>query len=379
MSWLVSTSLRFRIVVLALSVLLIVYGVQTLRSTRLDVFPEFAPPLVEIQTEAPGLSTEEVESMITMPLENALNGTPWKKIIRSKSVLGLSSVVLIFEDGTDLIRARQLVQERLATEAARLPAIAHQPVILSPLSSTSRAMKIGVTSPKLSQMEMTELARWTIRPRLMAVPGVANVAIWGQRHRQFQVIVDPERLQAHDVTLGAIERAAADAVTLEGGGFLDTPNQRLAVRQQVGIQSAEDLANVNVEFRAGTPLRLRDVADVIESFPPPIGDAVIGVQGSDRNEPGLLLIVEKQPWGNTLDVTRKVEKALDALRPGLKDLEIDSTIFRPATFIERSLYNLSHAMAGGCILLLVILCVCLFDWRAAIISLPAIPLYAIPA
>src|SRR6185295_4168700 len=379
MSWLVSTSLRLRVAVLALSCLLIYYGIRTLRTTPLDVFPEFAPPLVEIQTEAPGISTEEVESMITMPLENALNGTPWKKVIRSKSVLGLSSVVLIFEDGTDLIRARQLVQERLATEASRLPAIARQPVILSPLSSTSRAMKIGITSTKLSQMEMTELARWTIRPRLMAVPGVANVAIWGQRDRQFQVIVDPERLKAHDVTLGTIEKAAAEAVTLEGGGFVDTPNQRLAVRQQVGIYDAEDLGNVKVDFRAGTPLRLRDVADVIESYPPPIGDAVIGVLGSDRNEPGLLLIVEKQPWGNTLEVTHKVEAALKALAPGLKDLEIDPTIFRPATFIERSLHNLGFAMAVGCGLVVVILFVFLFDWRTAIISLTAIPLSLIAA
>src|SRR6476660_4184462 len=318
MSWLVSTSLKLRVAVLALSCLLIIDGVRTLRTTPLDVFPEFAPPLVEIQTEAPGISTEEVESMIPMPMENALNGTPWKKLIRSKSVLGLSSVVLIFEDGTDLIRARQLVQERLATEASRLPAIARQPVILSPLSSTSRAMKIGITSTKLSQMEMTELARWTIRPRLMAVPGVANIAIWGQRDRQFQVIVDPERLKAHDVTLATIEKASAEAVTLEGGGFVDTPNQRLAVRQQVGIYDAEDLSNVKVDYRGGTPLRRRVVVDVVESFPPPIGDAVISSirktpDGEKRiGEPGLLLIVEKQPWGNTLSVTRQVEAALDS-------------------------------------------------------------------
>jgi CzcA family heavy metal efflux pump len=219
----------------------------------------------------------------------------------------------------------------------------------------------------------------------MAVPGVANVAIWGQRDRQFQVIVDPERLQAHDVSLGTIERAAGDAVTLEGGGFVDTPNQRLAIRQQVGIYDAEDLGNVKVDFRAGTPLRMRDVADVVESFPPPIGDAVISAarntpKGEKRiGEPGLLLIVEKQPWGNTLDVTRKVEAALDALRPGLKDLEIDSTIFRPATFIERSLTNLSHAMAIGCGLVVVILFVFLFDWRTALISLTAIPLSLIAA
>src|SRR5579864_3095430 len=184
MTWLVTTSLRLRVLVLALSIVLIVFGVRTLRTTPLDVFPEFAPPLVEIQTEAPGLSTEEVESLVTMPLENVLNGTPWLKTIRSKSVLGLSSVVLIFQQGTDLIRARQLVQERLAIEASRLPAVAHPPVMLSPLSSTSRVLKIGVSSATLSQMDMTILAKWTIRPRLMAISGVANVAIWGQRDRQ---------------------------------------------------------------------------------------------------------------------------------------------------------------------------------------------------
>src|SRR6476620_6436580 len=251
MSWLVSTSLRLRVAVLALSCLLIVYGIQTLRKTPLDVFPEFAPPLVEIQTESPGISTEEVESMITMPLENALNGTPWKKIIRSKSVLGLSSVVLIFEDGTDLIRARQLVQERLATEASRLPSIAKQPVILSPLSSTSRAMKIGITSKTLSQMEMTELARWTIRPRLMAVPGVANVAVWGQRDRQFQVLVNPDRLRDHGVTLDDVMRATRDASSVAAGGYLDTPNQRLAVAQRPLITGVGQLKEIPVTFRNG--------------------------------------------------------------------------------------------------------------------------------
>src|SRR5436190_4227491 len=301
MSWLVSTSLRLRVVVLALSILLIAFGLRTLQDTPLDVFPEFAPPLVEIQTEAPGLSTDQVESLVTMPLENALNGTPWLKTIRSKSVLGLSSVVLIFREGTDLIRARQLVQERLATEAPRLPKVAHPPVILSPLSSTSRVMKIGIWSDKdaagedkLNQMELTTLAKWTIRPRLMAIPGVANVAIWGQRDRQFQVVVTPDQLRVHGVTLGAVERATMDATTLVGGGFLDTPNQRIAIAQLVDIRKADDLGEVLVDYRGAAPLRLADVAAVQEGFPPPIGDAVI------NDGPGLLLIVEKQPWGNTL-------------------------------------------------------------------------------
>ena len=380
MSWLVSTSLRLRVIVLALSILLIVLGLRTLQDTPLDVFPEFAPPLVEIQTEAPGLSTDQVESLVTMPLENALNGTPWLKTIRSKSVLGLSSVVLIFREGTDLIRARQLVQERLATETPRLPKVAHPPVILSPLSSTSRVLKIGIWSDKdstgkdkLSQMELTTLAKWTIRPRLMAIPGVANVAIWGQRDRQFQVIVEPDRLRAHGVTLGAVERAAADATTLVGGGFMDTPNQRIAVAQLVDIRGAADLGEVLVDFRGSVPLRLADVAQVQEGFPPPIGDAVI------NDGPGLLLIVEKQPWGNTLEVTRKVEEAMEALEPGLKDAKYDPTIFRPATFIERSLHNLGWAMAIGCLLVIVILVIFLFDWRTALISITAIPLSLIAA
>src|SRR4051812_38609412 len=229
MSWLVSTSLRLRVVVLALSILLIAFGARTLQTTPLDVFPEFAPPLVEIQTEAPGLSTDQVESLVTMPLENALNGTPWIKTIRSKSVLGLSSVVLIFQEGTDLIRARQLVQERLAIETPRLPKVAHPPVILSPLSSPSRVMKIGVWSEpeqgqeKLSQMELTTLAKWTIRPRLMAIPGVANVAIWGQRDTQYQVLVDPDRLRLNGLTLDTVVKAVTDTSAVAAGGFVDKP------------------------------------------------------------------------------------------------------------------------------------------------------------
>ena len=373
MTWLITTSLRLRAVVLALAVVLMVYGLRRLENAPLDVFPEFAPPKVEIQTEAPGLSTEEVESLVTMPLENALNGIPFLSVMRSKSVLGLSSITLLFQPGSDLIRSRQLVQERLAVEASRLPAVARPPVMLSPLSSTSRVMKIGVSSEKLSQMELTDLARWTIRPRLMAVQGVANVAIWGQRDRQFQVLVDPERLQAHGVSLSAVERAAAEAVTPAGGGFVDTPNQRLAVRQLTSVDTADDLADAVVDFRNGAPMRLGDVAQIVESYPAPIGDAVINAG------PGLLLIVEKQPWGNTLDVTRKVEKALDTLKPGLADIEIDATIFRPATFIERSLDNLSHAMLVGCGLVIVILVAFLFDWRTSLISLTAIPLSLISA
>jgi CzcA family heavy metal efflux pump len=373
MTWLISNSLHLRLAVVVLSAVLIVFGIRTLERAPLDVFPEFAPPLVEIQTEAPGLSTEEVESLVSMPLEHALNGIPFLQAIRSKSVLGLSSIRLIFEEGTDLIRARQLVQERLAIEASRLPAVANRPVMMAPHSSMSRILMIGVSSAKLSQMDLTDLARWTIRPRLMDIPGVANVAIWGQRDRQFQILVDPVRLRMHQVKLAQIEQAAADAAALTGGGFIDTPNQRLPVRQLTGITKAADLGNTVVAFRGGVPLRLRDVALVTEGFPAPIGDAVI------NDGPGLLLIVEKQPWGNTLKITQDIEKALDTLRPALRGVELDPTIFRPATFIERSLSNLSHAMLIGCVLVILVLAVFLFDWRTALISITAIPLSLVSA
>jgi len=368
MNWLISTALKFRVIVLAICVALSIFGYQMLATAPLDVFPEFAPPKVEVQTEAPGLSTEEVENLVTLPLENALNGTPGMKTIRSKSVLGLSSVVLEFREGTPLHQARQYVQERVTTEAPRLPAVARPPVILQPLSSLSRVLKIGMSSDVLSQRELSELAIWTIRPKLMAVPGVANVAVWGQRDTQYQVLVDPERLRSHGVTLDQVLRAAGDATVLDAGGFIDTPNQRLAVRQMSQILDPNDLARTVVDFRAGAPLRIGDVADVVIGSPLPIGDAII------NDKPGLLLIVEKQPEGNTLEVTRQVEKVLEAIRPGLHDVELDPTIFRPASFIEKAIHNLRHALIVGCLLVVVILIIFLYDWRTAVISLTAIPL-----
>jgi CzcA family heavy metal efflux pump len=288
--------------------------------------------------------------------------------LRSKSVLGLSSVVLIFREGSDVIRARQLVQERVATVAPRLPASVRPPVMLPPLSATSRAMKIGISSARMDQMAMSEVVRWTVRPRLMAVPGVANVAVWGQRDRQLQVLVDPARLAVAGVTLAEVQRAAGDASVSTGGGFVDTPNQRLAVRHMSPVVTPEDLSRTVIKLANGAPIRLGDVATLTEGHAAPIGDAII------NDKPGLLLIVEKQQGGNTLDVTQGVEKALAELRPALHGLDVDSTIFRPATFIERSLSNLSQAMWLGCALVALVLILFTRDWRSATISLIAIPL-----
>jgi CzcA family heavy metal efflux pump len=392
MNWLIKTSLQFRLLVLVLAIALIVVGVRTSDSVPLDVFPEFAPPLVEIQTEAPGISTEDVESLITVPIENAVNGIPFVQTVRSKSVLGLSSVRLIFQPGTDLLTARQLVQERLTLAARTLPMVARPPVILPPLSSLSRCLKIGLWSETQSQMDMTVLTKWTIRPRLMSIAGVANVAVWGEKEPQLQVVVDPDQLRANNLTLDSILQTVRDATAVGSGGFVDTVNQRLAIRHVPAVYTPEQLAEIVVGFRTrsdsarnlansaapsiaspGTPLRIKDVAEVTYDYAPPIGDAII------NGQLGLLLIVEKQPWANTLDVTRNVEKAMAELKPAMGNVEYDTTVFRPATFIERALSNLGHSMLLGCVLVVIVLLLFLFDWRCAIISATAIPLSLLAA
>ncbi len=398
MIWLIKTSLQFRLLVVVLAIALVIIGVRTSDSVPLDVFPEFAPPLVEIQTEAPGIATEDVESLITVPIENAVNGIPFVQTVRSKSVLGLSSVRLIFEPGTDLLTARQLVQERLALAARQLPMVASPPVILPPLSSLSRCLKIGLWSDTQSQMDMTVLTKWTIRPRLMSVPGVANVAVWGEKDPQLQVIVDPDRLRANQLTLDAVMQTVRDATAVGAGGFVDTANQRLALRHVPAVYTPEQLGEIVVGYRsasgsvspaatpassvqpfaapsraASVPLRIKDVAEVRYDHAPPIGDAII------NSRPGLLLIVEKQPWANTLDVTTNVEKAMEELRVAMGDVHYDTTIFRPATFIERALANLSRSMLVGCILVVIVLLLFLFDWRCAVISATAIPLSLLTA
>ena len=234
-------------------------------------------------------------------------------------------------------------------------------------------MKIGLWSDTQSQMEMTVLCKWTIRPRLMAIPGVANVAIWGDYDKQFQVLVDPDRLRAHNITLNTVMQSVTKSVEPASGGFVDTPNQRLAIRHELTVNTAETLGETIVAFRNNAPLTLGEVADVRVGSPPPIGDAII------NDVPGILLIVEKQPWANTLEVTRNVEAAMQELAPRLTGINVDTTIFRPATFIERASNNLTHSLLIGCVLVIVVLALFLFDWRAALISSLAIPLSLITA
>lgn len=375
MRWIVGSSLKFRLLVVGAAAGLMVVGITQLRGMPADVLPEFAPPYVEVQTESQGLSAAEVESLVTINIEELLNGTPWLDSIRSNSVPGLSSVVLTFKPGTNVTRARQLVAERLALAYA-LPNVSQPPVILQPLSATSRVMMVALSSHTVSPIQMSVLARWTLRPALLSVPGVANVVIWGQRERQLQVQVNPQQLAADKVSVDQIVRTAGNAMWVSpltyleasrpgSGGWIDTPQQRLEVRHVFPITGPAGLAKVTVED-AKRPLG--NVARVVENHPPLIGDAVLG------NGPGLLLVIEKFPSANTLDVTRGVEKKLDELRPGLTGISVDTSVFRPAAFIRESIHNVTRALLIGALLVLLTLAAFLYSWRAVAISLVAIPL-----
>ena len=409
MRWAVASSLRFRYLVVALGALTMGLGIATLPSNRVDVFPEFAPPRVIIQTACLGLSTSDVEQLVTVPLEQALNGVDGLDDLRSKSVPQLSSVELIFDSDVDMLNARRLVQERMTAVTATLPTWAAPPVMLAPVSATGRAMQIGMTSRDHSIIEMSMTAYWTIRARLLEVPGVANVALWNERLQQMQVQVDPTAMQQHYVSLDQVMQATADAVdsgllrfstgsVIGTGGMVETPNQRMPVRNVLPIITPADLAQVPVdsspppppapagdqqggaadeqpEDTAGAPppppppvVHLGDVATVAEGNQPLIGGAII------NDTPGLLLVVEKLPDANTLQMTRGVEDAIHALEPGLPGVHFDTTIFQQAKFIELAIDNLTQALVLGFLLVVVILGLFLFEWRVALISLLTIPL-----
>src|SRR3954470_7152931 len=380
--WIVGASMQLRVLVVVIAALIMGFGVTQLRQMPVDVLPEFTQPYVEIQTESLGLSAEEVEQLITVPMEqDLLNGLPWLQSIRSESVPSLSSVVLTFQPGTDLMRARQMVSERM-TQAVAMPHVSKPPIMLQPLSSSNRVMIISLSSKSVSHINMSVLARWTVQPRLMGVPGVANVSIWGQRDRQLQVQVDPKRLADKKVSLLQVLESTGNSLWVSSlsfveastpgtGGFIDTANQRLGIRHILPIVSPGELAQVPIEDAEG--VRLSDVANVVENHQPLIGD------GLTKDGPGLLLVVEKFPGANTLDVTRGVEDAMSELGPGLPGITVDSSIFRPADFIETSISNVGRAAIIGFALLAIVLLAFFYDIRTALISLIAVPLSLVVA
>ena len=377
----VKTSLRFRGLVIALSCLFFVYGIFRLAGAKYDVFPEFAPPQVSVQTEAPGLAPEQVEILVTQPVENAINGVMGVETIRSNSIQGLSVISIIFKADTDIYLARQVLAERLATVATQLPQGVAAPTMAALVSSTGDLLAIGLTPAQakngnkpISLMELRSVVDWMIKPRLKAVPGVAQVSAFGGDVRQLQIQIEPEKLVQYGLSFEEVLNVARLATGIRGAGYIDTPNQRIVLQTEAQSLTPDDLAktvlvqgsgeNINVSVTLG------DVARVVEAPAPPIS------AGSVMGVPGIVLNVWGQYGANTLETTQEVEKVLEDLTPSLNALGIDVNprLFRAANFIEVATHNVKSSLFIGIVLVVIILFFFLFNLRTAAISCTAIPL-----
>jgi len=361
--------------VAALSLLALLLGTYGALHAPLDVFPEFVPSTVDVQTEAPGFAPQQVEQLVTKPIENALNGATGLATLRSESIPGLSVVTLTFADGIDLHIARQGIAERLAELGSSLPSGVGTPKLSPLVSSTMDLLKIGLLSDKVDAYALRDAADWIIKPRLLAVPGVAHVIVFGGQARQIQIRPDPRRLVSHNLSLIEVVDAARAALPLRGAGFVDLPNQRVLIESPTPQPDLSAIRQAVITTRNGMPIRLADVAEVGIAPALRSGDALI------MGKPGVLLSLASQYGANTLETTRAVESALASLAPALKAQGIDvyPALHRPANFIERALGDLEHSLAIAAILILVVLYAFLRDVRAALIAFTAIPLSLLAA
>lgn len=367
---LVRFSIRHPGAILALALAVLAYGVYSMRIARLDVFPEFAPPQVVIQTEAPGFSAELVETLVTRPIESALFGTLGVASMRSQSIPGLSIITLIFGDNSDVYRNRQLVGEKLAGLHSRLPAGVAAPSITPLTSSASSTLGIGLTAKERDLMDLRDVAEFVVRPHLLGAPGVADVNVFGGKVRQWQVQFDPEALIRLGVTLDEVMEATRRASGLRPGGFVEGSNQRVVVSGSGQVDSPAALARAKLALRNGQVLRLQDVARVVEAPAPSISAATI------NGTPGVFLMVQGQLGGNTWATTQAVEERLAQLEPLLKreGVTLHRNLFRPASFIETSLGNIQRDILLGSVMVIAVLFLFLFNARTALISALAIPL-----
>jgi CzcA family heavy metal efflux pump len=370
----VRTSLRFSGVVAALACIVAGYGLYAFFNAKYDVFPEFAPPQVVIQTEAAGLSPEQVEVLVTQPIENAINGVAGTQRLRSSSIQGLSVITVTFDPSSDIYRDRQGLAERLASIASRLPGGVRAPAMSALTSSTSTVMEIGLTSNTRSLMALRAIADWTVRPRLLAVHGVANASVFGGEAKEIQIQVHPEQLIKYNLAIGDVMAAAAQATGIRGAGFIDTPNQRIILQSEGQFTTSEALAKTVVLHQNGANVTLGDVAKIVEAPEPPVGFAAV------MGKAGVQIVISEQYRENTLEVTRLIEQALEELKPALASQGVIlHNIFRPASFIEVATRNVGYSLLMGGALVVIVLTLFLFNLRTAAISLTAIPLSLLAA
>ena len=365
-------SLKNRLLVLIAAGALLIYGGIVTYRAHVDVFPDLTAPTVTILTESHGLAPEEVESLVSLPIEAAMNGTAGVFRVRSNSAIGISIVFVEFEFGTDIYRARQLVTEKL--QQVRLPAGVPPPV-LGPISSTmGEIMLISMTSKQTSPMELRSLADWVVRPRLLGISGVSQVMIIGGDTKQFQVLVDPAKLADYKLTLEQVTESVGAANANAAGGFLERPNEEYLIRGRARVYSPDDLANSVVAVRDGTPILLKNVATV------QAGAALKRGDGSFNGQPAVVATIQKQPNANTLELTEQIERTLAALKPTLPpDVTIDTKAFQQADFIKRAVGNVNRSLVEGGIMVTVVLFLFLWNFRTTFISLTAIPLSLITA
>jgi CzcA family heavy metal efflux pump len=375
MNALIRWSIRYRGFVALLSAVWIVAGGFLAMRAPLDVFPEFVPPQVTIQTEAPGLAPEQVEQIITRPIEAAIIGGPGIASVRSESIYGLSVVLVTFEEGSDANTARQGIAERLSTLNGKLP-LGTGPPKLTPLtSSTMDVLKLGIVSDQVDPYTLRDLADWTIKPRLLAVPGIARVTVYGGAIRQLQVQPDLHRIAALGLTLTDLMTAVNEAITLRGGGVIETSAQRIAIETPPPSADPRTISEAVVTVQNNRPIRIADLARVVIAPAPRIGDATI------MGQPGVLITVSGQFGANTLEATKATENALAELTPALekRGIKIYPALHRPASFVVRALKNLETALLLGSALILVVLYAFLRSARASFISFLAIPLSLLAA
>ncbi|MFM8342462.1 MAG: efflux RND transporter permease subunit, partial [Methylomonas sp.] len=370
LSILVRFSIRFSGIVVALALLVLVYGAYRFSGAGLDIFPEFAPKQVIIQTEAQGLSAEQVEVLVTQQIETSISGLIGLKTLRSQSIQGLSIVTATFDENSDIYRNRQLLSERLVSLSARLPAGIGVPVAVPLSSSSATVLTIGLNSDSKSLMELRTFVDWTLAPRLLSIPGVADVNVFGGDVQQLQIQIKPDVLQRFDLAMEDVVNAAASAAQLNGAGFVENTNQRFTLQVSGQPITPEQFQALIVKRQNGSTISLGEVADITYAAEPPISAAQI------MGKPGVVMMVIGQFGANTLSVSRQVEAVLAEFEPLFKQQTIDfySHLFRPADYIETSVSNLAgHLLIGGFFVLL-ILYLFLFNLRTALIAALAIPL-----
>src|SRR5579859_6655870 len=368
-------SLKFRGVVVALACVIIGYGIYITANAKQDVFPNFVPPQVVVQTEAPGLSSEQVEILVTRPIENTINGLGNMASMRSESISGLSVITAVFREGTDIYIARQTLAEKLTETAGQLPVGVKTPQMSALTSSTMDLLKIAFVSEKLTPMELRTFADWTVKPRLLSVPGVARCIVFGGQVRQLQIQVLPDRLAAYNVSISDVLTAARASTAVMGAGFVENANQRILIQTEGEALTPEVLGQVEVTHVGGRSVRLKDVANVQEGAEPRFGDALV------QGKPCVFMAMSSQYGANTIEATYAVEAALDEMQPLLdkEGIQIFRKLHRPATFIENSLRNIRHSLYLGGFLVAVVLFIFLGHFRTAFISLTAIPLSLLTA